>query len=121
VKLRDLPARECYRQDRDPFGAGNLAVGPVVCPVVYLQVRFPGIYWGSGPENGWFQSGGVIVSERCNMKKKYIVYLLGGALLGFCYPFLRAWLESDALSVVLAVLFVVVLRLVVLICFERKR
>ena len=55
------------------------------------------------------------------MKKKTIVYLFGGVLLGFCYPFLRAYLGSDALSVALAVLFVVVLRLAVLICFERKR
>jgi hypothetical protein len=55
------------------------------------------------------------------MKKKYIVYLLGGALLGFCYPFLRVWLGSDVLSVALAVLFVVILRMAVLICFERKR
>lgn len=54
------------------------------------------------------------------MNIKYIVYLVGGCVLGFCYPFVRTWLGSDTLSVVIAAIYVVMLRLAVLVCLERK-
>lgn len=55
------------------------------------------------------------------MNIKYIVYLIGGCVLGFCYPIMRAWLASDLLSLLLAALCVVALRLAVFVCLERKR
>lgn len=54
------------------------------------------------------------------MKKKYLVYLAGGCVLGFCYPILRGMVRSDALAVALAVLYVVALRLLVLFWLERR-
>lgn len=54
------------------------------------------------------------------MNIKYIVYLAGGCILGFCYPIVRAWLGNDVLSLVVAAVYIVMLRFAVLVCLERK-